>query len=228
MVETLGRARRDSVRRGKSKYTKWGGEGACHRSLELGADAAFASCLQVWLWVGTPFPTKDPWVEEPPWNLPWPGDGTTTSSAPTATGDWTATRGASPAFAAATGQAFAAPVPGPLRRRWQMLEILPNPLLGKATQIPSRTRAIAALPTRRSRVDWDGDEGEDTDDPEILPVDANWYFFLFFCESPLTRTPSRNELPSSPLLPFLTYASHSISAISDSHRQTTVYIWLGP
>lgn len=31
--------------------------------------------------------------------------------------------------------------------------------------------------------DGDGEGDEDGDgDPEVLPVDANWYFFLFVCE----------------------------------------------
>ncbi|KAM0753032.1 hypothetical protein T439DRAFT_311710 [Meredithblackwellia eburnea MCA 4105] len=29
-------------------------------------------CLVVWLWAAMPFPVSDPYVEEPPWHLPWP------------------------------------------------------------------------------------------------------------------------------------------------------------
>ena len=142
---------------------------------------------------------SDPYVEEPPWHLPWPGDGLTSVSAPapTPTGNWST---GTPAFAVATAKAFAA---GPLRRRWHLLEILPNPLINKAPVIFAPTVAGT-----RSRETTRG-EGEAPDDaPESLPVDANWYFFLFVCECSLygvlneETSEKKNLTASFPLSPL--------------------------
>lgn len=128
---------------------------------------------KVWLWVSIPFPMSDPYVEEPPWHIPWPGDPSTTLLASTR---WTGPSSISSTVSVSARAFAAAPTTihgeaATFQRRGELLlEVLP---------VPVRTPSQEAT----SVTDGDGEGDEDGDgDPEVLPVDANWYFFLFVCE----------------------------------------------
>lgn len=155
--------------------------------------------LKVWLWCAVPFPVKDPYREQPPWDipLPWPGDGgVSTSTSLSSASISTKTTAASisleirthPRSIPSTTIANAtASIVKPVRKRSE------HDLSTSAQQIHIDLAdlqssylepTVASIDVTRSILDYNhgrsGDEKDEDDDN--LPVDANFYFFLFACE----------------------------------------------
>ncbi|BGP00177.1 hypothetical protein NBRC10513v2_004401 [Rhodotorula toruloides] len=115
-----------------------------------------APCLIVWIWCAVPFPVDNPYTEEPPWHIPWPGDPPSTTISTSVTSAVAAPISAPLALGAPSERRYGREVDA---RRPLLLEILNN------GPMPINSHSSVVAPP--------------ADEPE-LPVDANWWFFLLY------------------------------------------------
>lgn len=122
--------------------------------------------VQVWLWCSIPFPVSDPYVEAPPWNLPWPSEPPQRAVSANyggfgGVGIWMA-EGVAGLIGLGEEKGERK-----VRRDQVLLEFV------ESAAVQESTNATAGAAVKEKPTDPDPD----------LPVDANFYFFLFVCES---------------------------------------------
>lgn len=132
-------------------------------------------CVVVWCWCSLPFPVTDPYVEEPPWHLPWPGE--TISSSESTTRVLSISSPHSHLSSSISSPAQISTIYSPSlelheRDSQLYLEFLPQSIVPLAVPTSSSgwSPANATAPEEPPE--------SDPTDP-ALPVDANFYFFLF-------------------------------------------------
>ncbi|KAM0789179.1 hypothetical protein ACM66B_000027 [Microbotryomycetes sp. NB124-2] len=121
-------------------------------------------CLIVWAWCAVPFPVSDPFKEQPPWNLPWPGEPPPNNS-----------------FVVSSPQLR-------LPTRAPIVSVIDSGDVQRSTMASvDVVRSIEADPNRdtvqvsgHKTVHVPSDPAPPTPPAgDDLPVDANFYFFLF-------------------------------------------------
>ncbi|SGY13940.1 BQ5605_C010g06006 [Microbotryum silenes-dioicae] len=142
--------------------------------------------LIVWIWCAMPFPVSDPYKETPPWNLPWPEQPPTSNGSATIHKRFVWTFGRW--MGRSAGQSVG--VGGMIKARREerasvLLHFVEQAGIHKqvATEEGVRVEGRSAGWKNPSLSDRDSPtipvESPGGDPTEELPVDANFYFFLF-------------------------------------------------
>ncbi|GAA6002989.1 hypothetical protein JCM10207_001932 [Rhodosporidiobolus poonsookiae] len=118
-----------------------------------------APCLMIWIWCSIPFPVQDPYREEPPWHLPWPP----TTDPP---GNSTLSR-------------IIAHLPWLPHHQTNAEPILEGWPVEPGQQVLELQYTQPASGARHADVDIPPSQPGQGDGEDDLPVDANFYYFLF-------------------------------------------------
>ncbi|GAA5891660.1 hypothetical protein JCM6882_006159 [Rhodosporidiobolus microsporus] len=176
------------LRPGRKKVERWMEAWWKRWALLVGAP-----CLIIWVWCSIPFPVSDPYKEEPPWHIPWPP----TTDPPS----WAKTGFLSRLPWLHFGHRNAtSPAVQPVGRvemddgvelwthqgeQQQVLELEYVEVDRLADSRSISSGDVHSLPTEADDVtippggDTGSLPGGGGDDDEELPVDANFFFFLF-------------------------------------------------
>ncbi|GAA5900190.1 hypothetical protein JCM8208_002045 [Rhodotorula glutinis] len=154
---------RGFLRPGRKRVERWMGTWWRRWAVLVGAP-----CLLIWIWCSVPFPVQDPYDEQPPWHIPWPPP----TDPPTSRFESLLVR-----LPWLHPPVAAAPVlePSPHVRIDELLvvQLVPRRREDERVEV-----AAPVLDERRpARHAKNGEVGPPEPEP-VLPVDANFYFFL--------------------------------------------------
>ncbi|GAA5931321.1 hypothetical protein JCM3775_004993 [Rhodotorula graminis] len=154
---------RGFLRPGRKRVERWMGTWWRRWAVLVGAP-----CLLIWLWCSVPFPVQDPYDEQPPWHIPWPPPPADT---PSSRFESLLVRLPWLHPPVASSSALELPphlvVDEPL-----VVQLVPRRRQDEGVELASPVRDPDRRPARRGKP-----VGAPEPEP-VLPVDANFYFFL--------------------------------------------------